>query len=129
MARHSMPTAYAMSGRVLVEQYSSAPTRLWDRRVSTSSLAESSRSLTAFSTRAGRSARGNACRRVCSEELLDVRGLPQYNVVAFDRDIDVEKVGHFSFVIDAPAVDEGRGELSIETAGVVGRVEDEKSST
>ena len=29
MARQSMPTAKATSGRVLPEQYSSAPTKLW----------------------------------------------------------------------------------------------------
>eukprot|EP00965_Chrysotila_dentata_P004324 140860-Pleurochrysis_carterae.AAC.4 len=70
--------------------------------------------------------RRNAPGCVCSEELLDVRRLTEHNVTALDCDVDVEEVGHFPFVFDAPAVDERCGELVVEAVGRVARVKDKK---
>eukprot|EP00965_Chrysotila_dentata_P136706 4521538-Pleurochrysis_carterae.AAC.1 len=41
IARHSIPTAYATSGRVCVEQYSNAPTRDMYRRWTSGSMSRS----------------------------------------------------------------------------------------
>eukprot|EP00965_Chrysotila_dentata_P173100 5712146-Pleurochrysis_carterae.AAC.1 len=70
--------------------------------------------------------RWNTLGRVCGEELLDVRRLTKHNVTALDCDVDVEEVGHFSFVFDAPAVDERCGELAVEAVRLVARVKDKE---
>eukprot|EP00965_Chrysotila_dentata_P140988 4660828-Pleurochrysis_carterae.AAC.1 len=80
IARHSIPTANATSGRVWVEQYSSAPTRDW-YDVSTSG-----------------GFRGRRARFAESER----DAVWQNDARFIDGDVDVEEVRYGSFVLDVP---------------------------
>eukprot|EP00965_Chrysotila_dentata_P156402 5166793-Pleurochrysis_carterae.AAC.1 len=60
MALQSMPTAYATSGLVCVEQYSRAPTRLWYEEKSAASMVLSGLVSSASSTSFGRDSEAGA---------------------------------------------------------------------
>eukprot|EP00965_Chrysotila_dentata_P008465 275735-Pleurochrysis_carterae.AAC.1 len=63
MARQSMPTAYAMSGSICVEQYNSAPTSNTNLRCMAASSVRSAFVSWTASTCLGRSSEAGACER------------------------------------------------------------------
>eukprot|EP00965_Chrysotila_dentata_P091226 3012436-Pleurochrysis_carterae.AAC.3 len=112
MARHNMPTAKAMSGRVCVEQYNNAPTsdmysRWTERSSSRSALVER-----VASTCFGRSSEAGACWLTWKVEGTS-------SGVDAGGNVDIQQIRNGALIFYVPALGEILSEGVVERAGAV----------